>query len=277
MNDSDNLFVKVFPCYAGIHRLNAQRMKQFKNFTIDVLEGGPPAATVQKPAIEPLLKMNSLGFYTVDSQEGGVQVDENPNFAYGEEKGLREYKRNTAGKKIPMTQRQTTELPAVIGFIPIKLATCLKKYFDNNRHVFFKLVEVVGEDEDEDDIDITFYRHAYENGSTDFERFTTYPLKMHESIYDYYNDVLTEDDPSSYGGGIEGLVLDRKEWALAHFIDFDTRVSASDPTDGLFYEIVKALTYSLEKCGSQKGRGRVRKTKRIVKKRRAHTKKTVRR
>ena len=291
---SSNLFTKAFPEYEHLHTLNKVRMDKFRDSTLKIVHTDELVASVKEAAIDPLLKMNNLGLFTFDSQDGNVELKDNPVFTHGTEEGQRIYKLDKNGKKIFAIKEKWIELPYVEGFLPIKLAECLKKYFinkentlftkikkslKNKKNILFTKVELVDEDKTLDRFDVTFSIYTYEDGSTGKKAYTRAALTIDESIYEEFEDILTyeTENDEGYGGGVEGLVLDRKEWTPVVFIDTKPGTYGIDKNGSLFNEIVKGLTYSIEKCGVQKGRGYMRKTKRTGKKRRAHTKKSVRR
>ena len=254
-SETNTLFLKVFPKYGKLHARNEQRMKQFYDYSMRMLDSNTPVASVEEGALDPILQMNRLGFYTNEAQEGGLSFVENPVFLYGEEKGEYEYKISNDGEKIRMTSRLTTEKPGIVGFIPIKLVKYVKEYFQSKPYISFDIVEIVKNSnvKEEDSTYVTFYEHTYEDGSSDFEGFTSYSLKMDDDEYKWNESLLYEEEPQSYGGGVSGLVLDRKEWALVHFIDSRKGINATDKTDGLFHHIIDALKYSLRTYGKRSG------------------------
>jgi hypothetical protein len=154
------------------------------------------------------------------------------------------------------------------------LFTKIKKSLKNKKNILFTKVELVDDNTPLDRFDVTFSTYKYMDGSTEYEAYTSAVLTMDESIYEEFENILTyeTENGEGYGGGVEGLVLDRKEWTPVVFIDTKPGTYGLDKNGGLFNEIVNALTYSIEKCGLQKGRGYTRKAKR-----RTYTKKTIRR
>lgn len=235
----DKLFVNVFPNFKKIWKLNMIRTKQFIEFTTDVTIH---ADNIANKYLKYLSKMNSLGFITIDSQSDLQEIATYP--------ATKDYlKKDPKNETSPHIIKYIgIQQPYINGFIPKKIYSQFVEKLDKISQYCY-CIDLV---KDDYAIGVTHYYTRYSDNTSDCTPHTTFTKKyLGEGDRDFQIELLYSDYKNSYGGGVEGLEIDKDEWI--YVVVLDTRVSYNvEASDGLFVSVINALEESLKQMNQNR-------------------------
>jgi hypothetical protein len=233
-NKDKNLFLKALNEYSEIWRLNMIRTKQFIEFTINTESR---ADNINKKYLKYISKINSLGFITINSQSDLKKINT-------DSEQLKKYvRKNPSDESSPHIIKYVEIQRAYItGFIPLKIYSQFVAKLDEISPYCYSIDLL----KDEYDITLTEEWSKYSDNTNNCTSYSTLTTdSFDESERNDQIEQLYTVDPRFYGGGVEGLVIDKDEWVFVTVLD--TRFSYDvEAADGLFISVVKAFEESLK-------------------------------
>ena len=240
---SENLFLKRFPEEKALWTINQQRVEGFLKFTKKAKNEA--ISSIDMKSAKQIASLNALGFITVDSQEGIIEITENPKYVYGKKKGQSIV--NEEGS--PAVLYKVSERAYCDGFIRTDLLDSVEEELKkcNPDSIVLRYPR------EGDRINLTIEYLKYKDGSEKTEYFTNSPDVSADEIKNYAKDIL-EDNGYYNGPPLEKIPLDLSKWTMIIAIDMEYGHHAL-VKDGLFTCLEHALTASLKgKGGSRKRR-----------------------
>ena len=252
-----NPFLKKFPEERPLWLLNQKRINGFLKYTAKAIKNRT-AASIDVKAAQQIQKLNSLGFITVDSQEGIHDEEKNPTYHYGKEKG--QPLRNKEGS--PALVAINSERAYCDGFI----LTTLLDTFESQLKACNPNVIVLRYPRQGDRVNLTKEYIQYEDGSEYKDDFTNSPEYTAEDLQEYVINTLLSGTSSHYiGPPLPLFPVDLSKWTYILTIDMEYGHHALTE-DGLFTCIHTALTATLKTV-----KGGLRKTRKVLRKKRHST------
>lgn len=247
-----NPFLKKFPEERPLWILNQRRINGFLKYTAKAIKNGG-ISSIDVKAAQQIQKLNSLGFITVDSQEGIHDETKNPIYHYGEQKG--QPLRNKEGSLAVLASN--SERAYCDGFI----LTSLLDTFEAQLKACNSNVIVLRYPRQGARINLTKAYIQYEDGSEYKDDFTNSPEYTAEDLQEYVINVLLSGTSSYYiGPPLPLFPVDLSKWTYILTIDMEYGHHAL-AENGLFTCIQTALTTTLKTV-----KGGLRKTRKVLRK-----------
>lgn len=246
---ASNLFLQKFPTEKTVWENNQVRIDGFVEFTKNpvhtFIEPNGSKKTYKIVSIKPeeaeyIKKINNLGFITLDSQVGDIDIDTNPV--------------NTNNNGIKLVEYKLEERAYCEGFIRKELLSLLKDKIKDNPNIMIYDFSTVKKHS----VNLTKEQYIYEDGSVKIDKITNARPMSIDKIQETIDTELAGDYRASYTRQeFDPIHLNIDNWALITFIDKTYGHYALDP-DGLFNYIQSILKDILESLPNSHGGHRSR-------------------
>ena len=200
-----------------LFNLNEQRIVQFKKYIFSSEDINDKDMVPSIPLLE---KMNNLWFFTLDSQGGNINKFEQDGIKYTVE-----------------------ERSYVTGFIPNVIYKPFEKQLLSCSNIFLKKMDI---NIVEDEVDLTRIKEEKEDGTIENSIQTSLPNTISQEQINDFLDMFHYVEPSAYGGGVDGLILNPDEWTGVIIVDKRWNY-ASTAENSAFRCIINALNTAIKK------------------------------